>query len=95
MAVATDCNPGTSPLCSIRAAMHLAASTFRLTPAECLAGVTREAARALGLLDDRGTLEPGKRADLLAWDIEHPAELSYWLGLHRPQCRWIEGVRKD
>jgi len=95
IAIATDCNPGTSPLCSIRAAMHLAASAFRLTPAECLAGVTREAARALGLLDDRGTLEPGKRADLLAWDIEHPAELSYWLGVHRPRSRWIEGVRQD
>ena len=91
LAVASDCNPGTSPLCSLRAAMHLAASSFGLTPAECLAGVTREAARALGLQDDRGTLEAGKRADLLAWDFEHPAELTYWLGLHRPVDRWVAG----
>lgn len=82
MAVATDCNPGTSPVCSLRAAMHLATSLFRLTPEECLAGVTREAAKALGLADDRGTLDSGKRADLAIWDIEHPAELAYWLGLN-------------
>lgn len=91
IAVASDLNPGTSPYCSLRAAMHLATSAFALTPAECLAGVTREAARALGLLEDRGTLEVGKRADLLAWSIEHPAELSYWLGLHRPVHRWLAG----
>lgn len=92
IAVATDLNPGTSPVCSLLAAMHLATSAFGLTPAECLAGSTREAARALGLLHDRGTLEVGKRADLVAWDIEHPAELSYWLGRHRPVARWIEGT---
>ena len=82
IAVATDCNPGTSPVCSIRAAMHLATALFRLTPEECLAGVTREASRALGLLEDRGTLETGKRADVTIWDVEHPAELSYWLGVN-------------
>lgn len=82
MAVATDCNPGTSPVCSLRAAMHLACALFRLTPEECLAGVTREAAQALGLAGDRGTLTIGKRADLAVWDIEHPAELTYWLGLN-------------
>lgn len=82
MAVATDCNPGTSPVCSLRAAMHLSTSLFGLTPEECLAGVTREAARALGLAEDRGTLAAGKRADLAVWDIDHPAELSYWLGLN-------------
>ena len=79
MAVASDCNPGTSPMCSIRTAMMLAARLFRLTPEECLAGATREAARALGL-DDRGTLEPGKRADLAVWEIAHPRELAYWVG---------------
>jgi imidazolonepropionase len=91
VAVASDCNPGTSPICSLRAAMHLAASVFRLTPAECLGGVTREAARALGLLHDRGTLETGKRADIAAWDIGHPRELSYWLGLHQPTRLLVNG----
>jgi imidazolonepropionase len=80
MALATDCNPGTSPLCSIRFAMGLGARLFGLTPEECLAGTTREAARALGLGDDRGTLEVGKRADIAIWDVGHPRELSYWLG---------------
>ena len=79
IAVPSDCNPGTSPICSLRTAMMLAARVFRLTPEECLAGVTREAARALGL-DDRGTLEAGKRADLAVWDIAHPRELAYWFG---------------
>lgn len=82
IAVASDCNPGTSPVCSLRAAMNLATTLFRLTPEETLAGVTREAARALGLADDRGTLDAGKRADLAVWDITHPAELSYWLGFN-------------
>jgi imidazolonepropionase len=80
IAVATDCNPGTSPICSLRTAMMLASRLFKLTPEECLAGTTRNAARALGLLDDRGTLEPGKRADLAVWDISHPRELAYWTG---------------
>lgn len=80
IAVATDCNPGTSPICSLRTAMMLASRLFRLTPEECLAGATREAARALGLLDDRGTLEVGKRADIAVWDISHPRELAYWTG---------------
>lgn len=92
IAVASDCNPGTSPLSSVRAAMNLATSLFRLTPEECLAGVTREAARALGLLTDRGTLEVGKRADLAVWDIEHPAELAYWLGLNPLVELYIGGV---
>jgi imidazolonepropionase len=80
IAIATDCNPGTSPLCSVREAMALASRLFKLTPEECLAGATREAAVALGLGDDRGTLETGKRADLAIWDINHPRDLSYWLG---------------
>jgi imidazolonepropionase len=82
MAVATDCNPGTSPLCSVREGMALACRLFKLTPEECLAGATREAALALGLDADRGTLEPGKRADIAVWNIEHPRDLSYWLGVH-------------
>ena len=80
IAVATDCNPGTSPICSLRTAMMLASRLFRLTPEECLAGATRNAARALGLEDDRGTLELGKRADIAVWDISHPRELAYWTG---------------
>lgn len=77
MAIATDCNPGTSPLTSLLLAMNMAATLFRLTVAECLAGVTREAARALGMLDRIGTLEPGKWCDLAIWDVERPAELVY------------------
>jgi imidazolonepropionase len=80
IALATDCNPGTSPLASIHFAMGLGSRLFGLTPEECLAGVTREAARALGLGHDRGTLEAGKRADLAVWDFEHPRQLAYWLG---------------
>jgi imidazolonepropionase len=79
IAVATDCNPGTSPLLSVREAMALACRLFSLTPAECLAGATRHAAGALGL-DDRGYLAAGSRADLAVWDIDHPRDLSYWLG---------------
>ncbi len=91
LAVATDCNPGTSPVCSLRSAMNLATSLFRLTPEECLAGVTREAARALGLEHDRGTLATGKRADVAVWNIGHPRELSYWLGLNELSDLFIEG----
>lgn len=80
IALATDCNPGTSPLCSIQFTMGLGSRLFGLTPEECLAGVTREAARALGLGDERGTLEVGKRADIAIWDLPHPRDLSYWLG---------------
>ena len=79
IAIATDCNPGTSPICSLRNSMMLAARLFRLTPEECLAGTTRAAAAALGL-DDRGTLEAGKRADIAVWDVSHPRELAYWIG---------------
>ncbi len=80
MAIATDCNPGTSSLCSLPEAMALGSRLFGLTPEECLAGVTRHAAAALGLQGDRGTLEVGKRADVAVWDISHPRDLSYWLG---------------
>ncbi|MDH5263057.1 MAG: amidohydrolase family protein, partial [Gammaproteobacteria bacterium] len=80
IAVASDCNPGTSPICSLRTAMMLACRLFKLTPEECLAGATRVAAEALALGDDRGTLEIGKRADIAVWDISHPRELAYWVG---------------
>ena len=79
IAVATDCNPGTSPLLSLRQAMQLACTHFRLTPAEALRGATVHAARALGLAD-RGVLRVGQRADFVRWKIGHPAELCYWLG---------------
>lgn len=79
MAVATDANPGTSPLLSLRLAMALACIQFRLTPEEALRGATVNAARALGLTD-RGRLAPGLRADLAIWNAAEPAELSYWLG---------------
>ena len=79
MAVATDCNPGTAPLLSLRQAMSLACTHFRLTPEEALRGATVHAARALGLRD-RGLLRVGLRADLVHWRIRRPAELCYWLG---------------
>ena len=80
MAIATDCNPGSSPLTSLLLAMNMAATQFRLTVDECLAGVTRIAARALGRQDDIGTLEAGKSCDLAIWDVERPAELVYRMG---------------
>ncbi|BAL75259.1 imidazolonepropionase [Bradyrhizobium cosmicum] len=86
MALATDCNPGSSPLTSLLLAMNIGATLFRLNVAECLAGVTREGARALGVLAETGTLEAGKWCDLAIWDIERPAELVYRIGfnpLHR------------
>lgn len=82
MAVATDSNPGTSPLTSILLAMNMAATLFGLTVDECIAGATRHAARALGLGDATGTLEPGKWADLAIWDVEQPAELVYRMGFN-------------
>jgi imidazolonepropionase len=91
MAVATDCNPGTSPLTSLLLAMNLAATLFRMTVDECLAGVTREAARALGLLSKTGTLEAGKWADLSIWDIERLAELVYRLGFNPLHARVWRG----
>ncbi|MCC6466863.1 MAG: imidazolonepropionase [Alphaproteobacteria bacterium] len=79
IAIASDCNPGSSPALSLLLMLNMACTLFRLTPAEALAGVTRNAARALGM-GDRGTLEVGKRADLALWRIGRPAELAYWLG---------------
>jgi imidazolonepropionase len=80
MAVATDCNPGSSPMCSLLMAANLACSLFRLTPEEALAGITREAARALGLADRLGTLAVGLQANFAVWRIGHPRELAYWMG---------------
>ena len=80
IAIATDANPGSSPVLSLLLILNMACTLFSLTIEEALAGVTRNAARALGLHDDRGTLESGKRADFVVWDIEHPAELAYMVG---------------
>ena len=91
MAVATDCNQGTSPLTSVRESMALASRVFGLTPEESLAGTTRVAARALGLGEDRGTLEIGKRADVAVWNVEHPRDLSYWLGTQPLSSLFIAG----
>ena len=82
IAVSTDCNPGSSPATSLLLMLSMAATFFRLTPEEALAGVTREAARALGMGAERGTLEEGKAADLAVWDIERPAELAYRIGFN-------------
>jgi len=91
MALATDSNPGTSPLTSLLLTMNMAATLFGLTVDECLAGVTREAARALGLLAQTGTLEAGKSADLAVWDIERPAELVYRMGFNPLHARIWRG----
>ena len=92
MAVATDCNPGTSPLQSLRLAMSLACTHFRLTPEEALRGATVHGARALGLAD-RGMLQTGQRADIVLWDAAQPAELAYWLGGTPRIASWIGGRR--
>jgi imidazolonepropionase len=86
IALATDCNPGTSPIASLQSVMNMACVLFGLTPAEALLGTTRNAARALGLRD-RGTLVAGARCDLALWDVATPAELTYWLG--RPLCAGV------
>ncbi len=91
MAVATDCNPGSSPLTSPLLAMNMAATLFRLTPEEALAGVTRNAARALGLAGETGTLEAGKWCDLAVWGIERPAELAYRMGFNPLHARVWRG----
>jgi imidazolonepropionase len=88
MAVASDCNPGTSPMASLRMAMHLAVTLFGLTPEEALAGTTRHAARALGLGDRLGELKPGTQCDLALWDTDQPDAVTYWLG-RLPECRRV------
>ncbi|MCE8546156.1 imidazolonepropionase [Ruegeria pomeroyi] len=91
MAVSTDANPGSSPMTSLLLAMNMACTLFRLTPEEALAGATRNAARALGMID-RGTLAPGQRADLAVWDVAHPAELAYRIGFNPLYKRIIGGT---
>ncbi len=91
IAIATDCNPGSSPLSSILLTMNMACTLFRLTPREALAGATRNAALALGL-GDRGTIEAGKRADLAIWNINHPGELSYRIGFNPLHQRIFGGA---
>ena len=91
IAVATDSNPGTSPMTSLLLALNMAATLFSLTVEECLAAVTRNAARALGLEAEVGTLEAGKRADLAIWEIERPAELVYRLGFNPLHARVWSG----
>lgn len=92
MAVATDCNPGTSPLTSLLLALNMACTLWRLTPQEALLGVTVHAARALGLQDEIGTLAVGKRADLALWNIARPADLAYAIGLNPCQAVIQGGV---
>ena len=92
MAVATDCNPGTSPLASMTAALNLACVQFRLTPEEALAGATRHAAKALGLQAQVGRIASGQAADLAVWDINRPAELCYWLGKPLLHSRYVAGA---
>jgi imidazolonepropionase len=92
MAVATDSNPGTSPMTSLLLAMNMAATLFQMTVDECIAGVTREAARALGVLAETGTLEAGKWADLAIWDVERPAELVYRMGFNPLATRIWRGA---
>src|SRR3954470_2886793 len=91
MAVATDCNPGTSPLLSPTLAMSMACTLFGLTPEEALAGMTRAGAQALGLTEEVGTISAGKAADLCIWRIGRPAELCYWIGMAGPERRIVAG----
>jgi imidazolonepropionase len=94
IAIATDCNPGTAPLLSLRLAANMACTLFRLTPDEALRGITVNAARALGL-GDRGRLAVGLRADLDLWRARQPAELCYWMGGELLQASWIGGRKRE
>lgn len=93
MAISTDCNPGSSPCTSLLLMLNMACTLFRLTPQEALAGVTRNAARALGLAD-RGVLAPGMRADFVLWDVAGPAELSYAFGGNPCRATFVEGRQR-
>ncbi len=95
IAVASDLNPGTSPALSLRLMLNMACTLFGLTPEEALAGVTRNAAKALGMLETHGTIEAGKSADFVAWEIERPAELTYWLGGALPSRTVRNGEWRD
>ncbi|HEX3897101.1 MAG TPA: imidazolonepropionase [Rudaea sp.] len=92
MAVASDVNPGTSPVLSLRHAMNMACTLFRMTPEEALRGATINGTRALGL-NDRGVLAPGKRADFVIWEVDHPSELSYWIGGNLARAVYANGAR--
>jgi imidazolonepropionase len=92
MAVATDCNPGTSPVLSPTLMLSMACTLFGLTPEEALAGMTVHAAKALGLQKEVGTISTGKDADLCVWRVSRPAELCYWIGLPGPERRIVAGV---
>ena len=91
MALATDCNPGSSPMTSLLLAMNMGCTLFRMTPLEALLGVTAHAAQALGL-SDRGRIKAGMRADLCIWNVEHPAELSYRIGFNPLHARFFKGA---
>jgi imidazolonepropionase len=91
IAIATDCNPGTSPMLSPTLAINMACTLFGLTPEEAVSGMTVNAARALGLADSIGSVAAGKQADLCVWNIESLAELGYWIGLPGPERRIFEG----
>jgi imidazolonepropionase len=93
IAISTDCNPGSSPCTSLLLMLNMACTLFRLTPEEALAGVTRHAARALGLAD-RGVLAPGLRADFVLWDARSPAELAYAIGLNPRRATFVEGQER-
>jgi imidazolonepropionase len=93
IALATDSNPGSSPLTSILLVLNMACTLFRMTPEEALAGVTVHAARALGLAGSHGTLEVGKVADAVAWEVDSPAELAYAMGANPRYATWQRGVR--
>ena len=94
IALATDSNPGTSPLTSLLLTMNMGATLFRLTVDECIAAVTREAARALGLFEQTGSLDAGKSCDLAIWDIERPAELVYRMGFNPLHARVWRGISR-
>ncbi|WP_299778557.1 imidazolonepropionase [uncultured Roseobacter sp.] len=91
MALATDCNPGSSPMTSLLLAMNMGCTLFRMTPLEALLGVTAHAARALGMTD-RGRVVAGMRADLCIWDVQHPAELAYRIGFNPLHARFFNGA---
>jgi len=95
MALATDCNPGSSPITSPLLILNMACTLFGFTPEEALAGMTRFGAQALGVAGQIGTLDVGKLADMVVWSIDHPAELSYWVGNNINNTRYIEGIKHE
>jgi imidazolonepropionase len=91
IAIASDCNPGTSPLLNPQLVMNMACTLFGLTPEEAIAGMTLNAARALGLAHEVGTIEAGKAADLCVWRVGELSELGYWVGMPGPERRIFAG----